>query len=98
MHDRKELNSTMSEQYEYFSFFLDENGIKLVNVGPKTNIQFFNEEVKYRESPEDHKIILIKDMIQNTTFKDGSISLPDTFENSSRIVRNSTNFFIDNNI
>lgn len=99
MHDKKELNDTMSHQYEYASNFFEENGLKLVNVGLKTPNEFFeefNKETGLVQSIDEHKKILIIDMIQNTTIKDGVITLPDSFENSSYTVKKSANFIIDN--
>lgn len=97
LHDKKELNPALSESYEYLVYFLNKNGLSPIDLGPRTKGEVIKELIGLKESEKDHKIKLIKDLIENTTYKDGRIDIPDSFENSSLDVKNSVDFFNNNN-
>jgi hypothetical protein len=76
---------------------LNKNGLSPIDLGPRTKGEVIKELVGLKESEKDHKIKLIKDLIENTTYKDGKIDIPDSFEKSSLDVKNSVDFFNNNN-
>lgn len=99
MYDKKELHPSLTASFEYCSYFLKSNNLKPMDFGPKKNsmIAAIKEDLKLKESCDDHKVILIKDMITNTDIKNGEILLPDYIKEPSFEIRESIKYFDENN-